>query len=354
MRAILVTGGLGFIGSNFIEYFLKEHEDVKIINLDAITYAGSMDNDVRGYFKNRYEFIKGDITNRELVVSIMNDQKISGIIHFAAESHVDNSIKDPSVFIKTNVLGTGVLLDAARSLWMKKTEGGYVYRDEYSTSRFHHVSTDEVYGSLGEEGFFTEETPYDPRSPYSASKAGSDMLVRSYWHTFGLNITISNCSNNYGLRQHDEKLIPTVIRKAINSEFIPVYGDGKNIRDWLYVLDHCKAIDLIFHKGKTGETYNVGGHNELKNIDIVEIICRILDKKIPRIGGTKYFAQVQMVSDRFGHDYRYAIDPSKIQRELGWKHEESFESGIEKTIDWYIEKYEREDDKDRDFYRNVL
>jgi len=348
MKNILVTGGAGFIGSNFISYFLNKYSDYTIINLDLLTYSGNLDNLKEVENSNRYKFIKGDICNRELVEFIFSEYDIEGVIHFAAESHVDNSIKNPSIFIKTNINGTFTLIDVAYRYWMDKP---FVYKDKYKNCRFHHISTDEVYGSLGDEGFFTEATPYAPNSPYSASKAGSDMLVRSYYHTYGLNSIITNCSNNYGAKQHDEKLIPTIIRKALNGEQIPIYGDGKNIRDWLFVLDHCKGIDLVFHNGNRGETYNIGGRNERTNIEIAEKICSILDTKVPR--DISYKELISFVEDRAGHDRRYAIDATKIENELGWKADESFDSGIIKTIDYYLDKYnkgKRNDFRDKNIY----
>jgi dTDP-glucose 4,6-dehydratase len=337
MKNILVTGGAGFIGSNFILYFLDKYSDYTIINLDLLTYAGSLDNlKELNNNSNRYKFIKGDICNRELVEFIFNEYDIEGVIHFAAESHVDNSIKNPSIFIETNVNGTFTLIDVAYKYWMDKP---FVYKNRYKNCRFHHISTDEVYGSLGDKGFFVETTPYAPNSPYSASKASSDMIVRSYYYTYGLNSVITNCSNNYGAKQHDEKLIPTVIRKALNGELIPIYGDGKNIRDWLFVLDHCKGIDLVYHTGNRGETYNIGGKNERTNIQIVEKICSILDKKVAK--GTSYSQLISFVEDRAGHDRRYAIDATKIENKLGWRADESFDSGIIKTINYYLDKYNK-------------
>ncbi|WP_295421878.1 dTDP-glucose 4,6-dehydratase, partial [Sulfurovum sp.] len=281
MTNILVTGGAGFIGSNFIPYFLDKYPDYNIINLDLLTYAGNLDNLQECQENPRYKFIQGDICNRELVEFIFNEFDVRGVIHFAAESHVDNSIKNPGVFIETNVNGTFTLIDVAYRYWM---ETPFKYKEKYTGNklpRFHHISTDEVYGTLGETGLFTEETPYRPNSPYSASKAGSDMIVRSYQETYGMNTVITNCSNNYGPKQHDEKLIPTIIRKALAGEPIPIYGDGENIRDWLYVLDHCKGIDIVYHKGKEGNAYNIGGRNERTNLQIVDAICTILDKKVP-------------------------------------------------------------------------
>ena len=335
MKTILVTGGAGFIGSNFVPYFLEKHADYKLINLDLITYAGELKN-LKEIEKNpRYEFVKGDICDRELVESLFAKNHIAGVIHFAAESHVDNSISGPGEFIRTNVVGTFTLLDVARKTWMEKP---FKVRDEYKNARFHHISTDEVYGTLGDKGLFTEETPYAPNSPYSASKASSDMIVRSYFHTFGMNVVTTNCSNNYGPKQHNEKLIPTIIRKALSKEPIPVYGQGTNIRDWLYVLDHCKGIDLVFHKGKAGETYNIGGRNERNNMFIVNHICELLDQKRPLGNAESYKKFITFVADRPGHDLRYAIDATKIEKELGWKADENFETGIVKTVEWYLGK----------------
>lgn len=337
MKTILVTGGAGFIGANFIPYFLKENADFNVINLDSITYAGDLSNLKEVEADARYKFIKGDICNRDLIEFLFQEYDIRGVIHFAAESHVDNSISGPEVFIKTNVNGTFNLIDVARKYWM---DAPFKYKEGYEDCRFHHISTDEVYGTLGETGLFREDTSYAPNSPYSASKAGSDLIVRSYFHTFGMNVTTSNCSNNYGPKQHNEKLIPTIIRKAIALENIPIYGDGKNIRDWLYVLDHCKGIDLVFKTGEAGETYNIGGRNETDNLFIVNGICNILDQKIPRKDGGKYANLITFVEDRAGHDRRYAIDASKIENYLGWKADENFETGIEKTIDWYLLKFQ--------------
>ena len=336
MKNILVTGGAGFIGSNFIPYFLDKYEDYKIINLDLLTYAGSLENLKEVENSIRYKFIKGDICNKDLVEFIFREYDIRGVIHFAAESHVDNSIKNPSIFIETNVNGTFNLLNSAYRYWMSSP---FKYRDGYRDCRFHHISTDEVYGSLGDSGLFREDSPYAPNSPYSASKASGDMIARSYHHTYGLNTVITNCSNNYGAKQHSEKLIPTIIRKALNSEPIPIYGDGKNIRDWLYVLDHCYGIDLVFHNGKDGDTYNIGGNNEKKNLEIAEIICEILDKTVPK--KESYKKLITFVEDRAGHDRRYAIDATKIENELGWRAKESFESGIEKTINWYLNRKDK-------------
>ena len=282
-----------------------------------------------------YKFVQGDICDRDLVEKLFRENDIRGVVHFAAESHVDNSITGPKAFIETNVLGTFTLLDVARNYWMSAP---HQFREGYEDSRFHHISTDEVYGALGETGYFYETTPYDPSSPYSASKASSDMIVKAYHRTYGMNVTISNCSNNYGPKQHPEKLIPKIISNCLEEKNIPIYGDGKNVRDWLYVLDHCKAIDLIFHQGKSGETYNIGGHNEKNNLEIVDAICAILDSKMPKKSGGSYKDLVVFVKDRPGHDRRYAIDATKLTTELGWKADENFASGIVKTVDWYLSK----------------
>lgn len=331
---ILVTGCAGFIGSNFVPYFLEKYPEYHLVNLDALTYAGNLDNLIEVADNPRYTFVQGDICDRNLVESLFETHDIKGVIHFAAESHVDNSIKNPGVFIETNVNGTFTLIDVAYKAWMQKP---FIRKEGYEACRFHHISTDEVYGTLGEEGFFTETTPYAPNSPYSASKAGSDMIVRAYHHTYGMNTVITNCSNNYGPKQHDEKLIPTIIRKALSHQNIPIYGDGKNIRDWLYVLDHCKGIDLVFHEGVSGETYNIGGRNERDNLYIAHKICEILDTLVPK--ERSYQEQITFVEDRAGHDRRYAIDATKLETKLGWEAEENFESGILKTIEWYLLKY---------------
>jgi dTDP-glucose 4,6-dehydratase len=333
-QSILVTGCAGFIGSNFVPYFIEKYPQYQLINLDLLTYAGDLENLQEVHEEPRHLFVQGDIKDRDLVEKLFEEHDIRGVIHFAAESHVDNSIKNPGVFVETNVNGTFTLLDAAYKYWMEKP---FVYRTGYESCRFHHISTDEVYGTLGAEGLFTEETPYAPNSPYSASKAGSDMIVRSYHHTYGMNTVITNCSNNYGPKQHDEKLIPTIIRKALEKEVIPIYGDGENIRDWLYVLDHCKGIDLVYHTGKRGEVYNIGGRNERNNNYIVNKICEILDETVPQ--DKSYKELITYVEDRAGHDRRYAIDATKIENELGWKADENFESGILKTIHWYLKKY---------------
>ena len=332
-QTILITGGAGFIGSNFVPYFCKKYPGYFIVNLDKLTYAGNLDNLKECESMPNYKFIEGDICDNELVRKIFDDYDVKGVIHFAAESHVDNSIQNPKAFIKTNIEGTFNLLHTAFLHWM---EGPSKVKTGYENCRFHHISTDEVYGALGKEGFFTETTPYAPNSPYSASKASSDFLVRAYYHTFKMNVTTSNCSNNYGPKQHHEKLIPHIIKQALGEQPLSVYGKGENVRDWLYVLDHCKAIDLIFHKGKSGETYNIGGHNERNNITIVKTICAILDAKKPRANGKKYEELIAFVADRAGHDFRYAIDATKLETELGWKADETFDTGIVKTVEWYI------------------
>ena len=334
-KTILITGGAGFIGSNFVPYFCEKYKQYQIINIDKLTYAGNLENLKECENMPNYKFVQGDICDEVLIEKLFADNDIRGVIHFAAESHVDNSIKGPKAFINTNIVGTFNLLDTARRHWM---EAPNKVKKGYEDCRFHHISTDEVYGALGMTGMFTETTPYAPNSPYSASKASSDFLVRAYHHTFGMNVTTSNCSNNYGPKQHHEKLIPHIISKALAEESLPIYGKGENVRDWLYVLDHCKAIDLIFHQGKSGETYNIGGHNERNNITIVKTICGILDKKHPRANGQKYEELITFVTDRAGHDFRYAIDASKLEKELGWKAEETFDTGIVKTVEWYLEQ----------------
>lgn len=336
-KTILLTGCAGFIGSNFVPYFLDKYKNYNLVNLDLLTYAGNLENLKECENNPNYKFIKGDICNRELIEFIFNEYDISGVIHFAAESHVDNSIKNPGVFVQTNVNGTFTLIDVAYKYWMNKP---FSYKEEYKNSRFHHISTDEVYGTLSDNpsDLFTEKTPYAPNSPYSASKASSDMIIRAYNETYGLNTVITNCSNNYGPKQHDEKLIPTIIRNAIKQNPIPIYGDGKNIRDWLYVLDHCKGIDLVYHNGKTGETYNIGGRNERTNLQIVDRITTILDEQVP-IPNFSYKSLITFVEDRAGHDRRYAIDATKLEQELGWKADENFDTGIVKTIEWYLNKY---------------
>jgi dTDP-glucose 4,6-dehydratase len=331
---ILVTGGAGFIGSNFITYLLKMEPDISVINLDALTYAGSMEN-VRDLDLDRHTFLEGDICDYKLIDHVFATYNIEAVIHFAAESHVDNSILGPDKFIKTNIEGTFVLLEAARKYWM---EGPNQIKKGFEKSRFHHISTDEVYGTLGTEGLFTEKSPYAPNSPYSASKASSDFLVRSYFHTYGLNVITSNCSNNYGPHQHDEKLVPTIIRKALKGEGVPIYGNGQNVRDWLFVEDHCNGIWKVFKRGVTGETYLLGGNAERSNLGMAQLLCSILDERSPKKKGS-YRDQISFVNDRPGHDFRYAIDFTKVKETLGWTPKENLESGLMKTVDWYLNKY---------------
>ena len=335
MKYVLVTGGAGFVGANFVPYFIENYKDYHLVNVDVLTYAGNLENLSEIENHPRYTFEQKDICNRTAMEDLFAKYNFQAVIHFAAESHVDNSISGPEAFIQTNIVGTFNLLDVARKHWMN---GPNQYKAGYENARFHHVSTDEVYGTLGETGLFEETTPYAPNSPYSASKAGSDMIVRSYFHTYGMDLVTTNCSNNYGPKQHDEKLIPTIIRKCLTEQNIPIYGDGTNVRDWLYVLDHCKGIALAFEKGKSGETYNIGGRNERNNLYIVNTICEILNEVSPRETG-KYQDLISFVTDRPGHDMRYAIDATKIENELGWKADENFETGIKKTISWYLNKY---------------
>ena len=322
---ILVTGGAGFIGSHVVRHFVTGYPSYTITNLDSLTYAGNLENldDIRHL--SNYRFVKGDITDAALMNSLFEEQRFDGVIHLAAESHVDRSIASPAEFAVTNVLGTVHLLNAARQSWAGNYQG----------KRFYHISTDEVYGALGGEGMFTEETPYDPHSPYSASKASSDHFVRAYNDTYGLPVVISNCSNNYGPYQFPEKLIPLFINNIRNGKPMPVYGKGENIRDWLWVEDHAKAIDVIYHGGKDGQTYNIGGNNEWKNIDLVRQLCAIMDSKLNRPAGESE-KLITYVTDRAGHDLRYAIDSSKLQRELGWAPSIQFEEGLERTVDWYL------------------
>lgn len=323
---ILITGGAGFIGSHVVRLFVENYPNYHIVNLDALTYAGNLENLKDVEERSNYTFVKGDITDETFVNNLFETYKFEGVIHLAAESHVDRSIKDPLAFVKTNVIGTMVLLNAFKDLW----------KGNFENKLFYHVSTDEVYGSLGQTGLFTETTPYDPNSPYSASKAGSDHFVRAYGETYGMPYVITNCSNNYGQNQFPEKLIPLFINNIINNKPLPVYGDGNYTRDWLYVKDHAVAIDLVFHKGKNHETYNIGGFNEWKNIDLVKLLCQQMDEKLNRKKGSSE-KLITYVKDRPGHDLRYAIDASKINKELGWKPSVTFEEGLNKTIDWYLE-----------------
>jgi len=326
MKKILITGGAGFIGSHLVRLFVKKYSDYQIYNLDKLTYAGNLANLTDIENEPNYHFLKADIVDGEKIMSLFEKYDFDQVIHLAAESHVDRSISNPMEFIMANIVGTVNLLNAARHQW----------KNDFTGKRFFHVSTDEVYGSLGDTGFFTEDTPYDPHSPYSASKASSDHLVRAYHDTYKFPIVISNCSNNYGPNQFPEKLIPLIINNIRNNKPLPVYGEGLNVRDWLYVVDHVRAIDVIFHQGQNGETYNIGGHNEWKNIDIVKLVCQIMDEKLGCEIGTSE-KLITYVKDRAGHDLRYAIDASKLQRELNWKPSLQFEEGIRLTIDWYLE-----------------
>jgi len=328
-KTILVTGGAGFIGSHVVRLFVNKYPNYKIVNGDALTYAGNLENLKDIESKPNYAFEKMDITDEARVNALFDQYHFDAVIHLAAESHVDRSILDPLAFVKTNVLGTAVLLNAARKCWNGKYEG----------KLFYHVSTDEVYGTLGETGFFTEETPYDPHSPYSASKAASDHFVMAYFDTYGMPVVMSNCSNNYGSHHFPEKLIPLMINNIRNNKPLPVYGKGENVRDWLYVEDHARAIDVIFHKGKLGQSYNVGGFNEWKNIDLVHLLCKVMDKKLGRAEGESANL-ITYVTDRLGHDLRYAIDATKLNKELGWSPSLQFEEGLEKTVDWYLNNEE--------------
>ena len=329
MKTILITGGAGFIGSHVVRLFVNKYPEYKIVNLDKLTYAGNLNNLKDIEDKPNYEFVKGDIVDSDFIQKLFEEKQFDGVIHLAAESHVDRSISNPTEFVFTNVIGTVNLLNSAKHIW----------KDNFSDKRFYHISTDEVYGSLGAEGMFTEETSYNPHSPYSASKASSDHFVRAYLDTFGLPSVISNCSNNYGSYQFPEKLIPLFIHNIKNNKPLPVYGKGENVRDWLLVVDHARAIDVIFHKGKIGETYNIGGFNEWTNIDLIKLMCRKMDEKLGRKKGESE-QLITYVKDRAGHDLRYAIDATKIKHELGWEPSLQFEEGIEKTIDWYLENTE--------------
>ena len=329
MKKILITGGAGFIGSHVVRRFVNSYPEYEILNLDKLTYAGNLLNLQDIEDKPNYRFIKGDIVDSDFINKLFAKENIDSVIHLAAESHVDRSISNPSEFVLTNVVGTVNLLNASRTTW----------KDDYSNHRFYHVSTDEVYGSLGQDGFFTEETAYDPHSPYSASKASSDHFVRAYHDTYGLDTVISNCSNNYGSFHFPEKLIPLAINNIKNSRPIPVYGKGENIRDWLWVEDHARAIDVIFHNASAGSTYNVGGHNEWKNIDLITLLCKIMDEKLQREAGTSA-SLITFVTDRAGHDQRYAIDSGKLQKDFEWTPSLQFEEGLAKTVDWYLENEE--------------
>lgn len=333
MKNILITGGAGFIGSNLVLHLMRTYPQYHIWNIDKLTYAADLSYLEPVASSSNYHFLKVDISDRKAVSEMIKIVQPDGVIHLAAESHVDNSISGPEPFVLTNVVGTFNLLEECRQYW--KAAG------KFETSRFHHVSTDEVYGTLGAEGLFTEKTPYAPNSPYSATKAGSDHLVRAYHHTYKMDTVITNCSNNYGPHQHDEKLIPTVIRKALAHQPIPVYGKGENVRDWLFVEDHCKAIDIVFHHGRSGESYNVGGRNEWKNIDLVRRICALLNEIAGNGPGGDYANLITFVTDRPGHDLRYAIDATKLETELGWRNTQDFNADLKKTVTWFVNKYQK-------------
>lgn len=329
MKKILITGGAGFIGSHVVRRFVNKYPDYEIVNLDKLTYAGNLANLTDVENSTNYRFVKADITDAEEINNLFKKENFDAVIHLAAESHVDRSITDPTAFVMTNVIGTVNLLNAAREFW----------KGDYQAKRFYHVSTDEVYGALGDTGMFTESTAYDPHSPYSASKASSDHFVRAYHDTYGLDVVISNCSNNYGSHHFPEKLIPLAINNIKNNLPVPVYGKGENIRDWLWVEDHARAIDVIFHEAKTGETYNIGGHNEWKNIDLIQLLCKIMDQKLNRAAGESA-KLITFVTDRAGHDLRYAIDSTKLQEVLNWVPSLQFEEGLEKTVQWYLDNEE--------------
>lgn len=329
MKTYLVTGGAGFIGSNFIRHLLHE-EDVGVVNLDKLTYAGNLDSLAEVSAHPHYTFCQGDIGDRALVAGLLRKYEPEAVVHFAAESHVDRSIDGPGDFIQTNIVGTFELLEAVRAYWQEKRE---TLRGRF---RFLHVSTDEVYGSLGSEGYFGEGSPYAPNSPYSASKAASDHLVRAYYHTYDLPTLTTNCSNNYGPYQFPEKLIPLMILNALDGKPLPVYGDGQNVRDWLYVLDHCRALRTVIEHGSAGESYNIGGHGEMSNLEVVQLLCDLLDERLPRPDGRSYRSQILFVKDRPGHDRRYAIDSTKLQTTLGWRPKETFSTGLKKTVAWYL------------------